>query len=101
MATHGVGCQCLLPHQLHPGLFRFPAANLTLFHACDVSAYKFAKTMAAACIWPFLYKLLRQYDEEQQGGASLEEGKGGKGEACKTKTDAFVEVRRHTWLAAV
>lgn len=28
-----------------------------------------------------MYKLVRQYDEEQKGGASLEEGKGAKGDA--------------------
>jgi hypothetical protein len=44
----------------------------------------------AACIWPFMYKLLRQYDQEQQGG-SLEEGKGGKDAAAQES--AFVEVR--------
>ncbi|WIA18457.1 hypothetical protein OEZ85_009915 [Tetradesmus obliquus] len=40
-----------------------------------------AAIIGTACIWPFMYKLVRQYDQEQKGGASLEEGKGAKGDA--------------------
>jgi hypothetical protein len=39
-----------------------------------------------------MYKLLRQYDEEQTGSHSLEEGKGGKKDA-NDEPSAFVEVR--------
>jgi hypothetical protein len=72
-------------HRLHHHVMPAPPAVPL---SGDAMSVRVSVLRGAACIWPFMYKLLKKYDAEMSGNG-LEEGKTG-----KDATFHDVEVRR-------